>query len=1211
MTPEEYALYLQQQQQQQESLVGTSTVTPEQRTLDLNARNANPINLPDTLGGGEGSNLGGNILGGIGAFGGMAGDTLEQAAPGALGTIGGSALKGAATGAAFGPWGAVIGGAVGTVGGIIKNKQNNDAADALQTKRNQANILGDFQASLKANNMYEQGGDLNGITEFNGLGHNQGGIPIGQNAEVEDGETRGIGNTEDYIFSDKLKPKGSKSTFADESKKIEKKYTGMDNDRFAIESKDKELSKLMQLQETQKAEDFQKELVKLQQNNPEMFQQMMQQQAQQQQAAQQQQNPQAQQMQQQQMMQQQQQQNPQGLGLGPQDGRGQQINPQFVLGGNLNKYTNGGQINTTEEGLKTQLMQAVNKNDQKEAARIGKLLTDAGWDRRIARTQGDIDLANTQINRFQSINEESPEFAARFTTETLEKRKAGLESDLEKYETNRNQFQGGGQIDPPVKRKILDQKEYDLAKSQISKQYDVDLGDYLAGQITNRSTTGGGSLSSAKYRQLTEQYKKTNPIDYSGIALRTNKTPAPPPQMFGASGFDYGDKFYHSNSAAMSQYKNLLASGRQQDADALVLGYFDKSEKGSGTFSEATHGEGVGLGTTRAIRAGDLPDILSADAENKVSDLIPLLEGTQQLCRGGRVKKQTGGYINSGDDPYGQGRDLTRLRGDGAYRKNLLNEQQSLQSLSHLGNAPTINAPLSNINNVPLTSAEQNLDKRANDLTGLYTPQSINPFTNEVVTTNNAAPGEQLSERVVTDDAKLLTKGDTDRFKDFDYTQAPTTNLNFGRFATDPNRAYTKDRFANTLQSNLNISPEGTQNYLAQQGSQDAARLGQFYNTVANNPKMKSQLAEELYAQYGPNRQDGEPPEVWQYGAKKGQPMSAEDMVNEAIGNKNRAGIWHERSLKSRVGQSLLGVPENAPQRGFNLENPPVDINLPSNVPTGPTGDIPNYQGTVGSEGDPTKPFVGDYVTAGLSALPNIGAGIGSAFLGRNLEYDRARAEQADPNFVDPTRAIQESRDQYAGAKDQLRQASRGAGNYMSNLIGATASQSKAQAGIQSKYDNINAGIANQFEQFNAQQRQRVGLTNAQIAMQEQMDKTGLFQNALELGASGLGTGFGNYIQSKRDADMMNIAGGENYYYERFGPVGNQTPVRVTKAYGYETYKIPGKPTQYRDPNTGESITKTQATKRRNDYKKTEADAKKAKKKEEKKSTAEGGGSNQ
>jgi len=179
------------------------------------------------------------------------------------------------------------------------------------------------------------------------------------------------------------------------------------------------------------------------------------------------------------------------------------------------------------------------------------------------------------------------------------------------------------------------------------------------------------------------------------------------------------------------------------------------------------------------------------------------------------------------------------------------------------------------------------------------------------------------------------------------------------------------------------------------------------------------------------------------------------------------------------------------------------------------------------------------------------------------LKYERANAEKYNPDYVDPTRAIQETRNQYAGAKDLIRQNSGGAGSYLSNMLGATAGQSERESSIQAQYDNTNAGIYNQAASFNSQNKQQVNLANAQIGMQEVQDKIGLKQNAISNIASGVSQGIVNYQQSKRDADMMNIAGGENFYYKRVGPKWNQTPVKVFQGNGYSYYN---------DPNDGSVV---------------------------------------
>jgi hypothetical protein len=88
---------------------------------------------------------------------------------------------------------------------------------------------------------YQDGGEL---TEFNGLKHEQGGLPIGNIAEVEDGETR----YSDFIFSDSINY-DNKKTFAEQSKRINKKYELRPDDEFSKTSKERELNKLAETQE--------------------------------------------------------------------------------------------------------------------------------------------------------------------------------------------------------------------------------------------------------------------------------------------------------------------------------------------------------------------------------------------------------------------------------------------------------------------------------------------------------------------------------------------------------------------------------------------------------------------------------------------------------------------------------------------------------------------------------------------------------------------------------------------------------------------------------------------------------------------------------------------------------------------------------------------------------------------------------------------------
>jgi hypothetical protein len=94
--------------------------------------------------------------------------------------------------------------------------------------------------------MFAEGGELTeyqegGTHEANPLG----GIPVGNQALVEEGETR----WQDYIFSDRIKLPKKSTTFASKSKAIQKKYADRPYDKAAQEALDQEMSKLMQEQE--------------------------------------------------------------------------------------------------------------------------------------------------------------------------------------------------------------------------------------------------------------------------------------------------------------------------------------------------------------------------------------------------------------------------------------------------------------------------------------------------------------------------------------------------------------------------------------------------------------------------------------------------------------------------------------------------------------------------------------------------------------------------------------------------------------------------------------------------------------------------------------------------------------------------------------------------------------------------------------------------
>ncbi len=99
--------------------------------------------------------------------------------------------------------------------------------------------------------------DLAPLTEYTGFDHEDGGIPVGQEAEVEAGETR-FG---DYIFSNQLTLPGQKKTsFADKSKKIASKYKGREGDNYAAAAKSQELENLSYLNDMERIKEKKKEL---------------------------------------------------------------------------------------------------------------------------------------------------------------------------------------------------------------------------------------------------------------------------------------------------------------------------------------------------------------------------------------------------------------------------------------------------------------------------------------------------------------------------------------------------------------------------------------------------------------------------------------------------------------------------------------------------------------------------------------------------------------------------------------------------------------------------------------------------------------------------------------------------------------------------------------------------------------------------------------
>ena len=233
---------------------------------------------------------------GLSTFGPMAGELIQfipeeertginKGTSSAAKSAGKMALQGAAAGAMLGPIGAGVGAlAGGAVGLLSQNKINKEIrgenmaqeSDDARSRMNRLDILSSttnndpsmalaMGGSIYQNNiitpaflmkkrMLKNGGSLlDGkeivptvnplpLTKYkNGNTHENGGVAITPNIEVEKGETR----FEDYVFSNELKIPGSKMTFAQKSKQINAKYKKRENDDLALETKRREFADLM------------------------------------------------------------------------------------------------------------------------------------------------------------------------------------------------------------------------------------------------------------------------------------------------------------------------------------------------------------------------------------------------------------------------------------------------------------------------------------------------------------------------------------------------------------------------------------------------------------------------------------------------------------------------------------------------------------------------------------------------------------------------------------------------------------------------------------------------------------------------------------------------------------------------------------------------------------------------------------------------------
>lgn len=149
-------------------------------------------------------------------------------------------------GSAIGAAGDIMNLLTGRTGQRLNDFRTQQAEDNFANIK-EANKMSGYLDQSKVT--FAMGGDLQ---EFEGPVHEEGGIQLTPEAEVEGGETK-KGN---YIFSDRLKVPGKKrKSFADLSKEIKKKYTGKrPNEPIDIKAEERELATLQDMQETVRGE---------------------------------------------------------------------------------------------------------------------------------------------------------------------------------------------------------------------------------------------------------------------------------------------------------------------------------------------------------------------------------------------------------------------------------------------------------------------------------------------------------------------------------------------------------------------------------------------------------------------------------------------------------------------------------------------------------------------------------------------------------------------------------------------------------------------------------------------------------------------------------------------------------------------------------------------------------------------------------------------
>jgi len=272
----------------------------------------------------------------------------NYAGGGQVGSVMQGAMAGAGAGAALGPWG-MVGGAV--LGGAASFLQSNQQPQ--QTTQMNPQGLGSQAVSFAGGG--QMGGQTsNGMTTIGGYEHGEDGkqgTHINAQVIAEKGEE--IGDLEGQgkvIFTNQVKPKGSKITYADEVRKLKKKYSMRTADALSKTSFDKELAALFESQQNNpKAQKLQQEAQMKAQMEQQMSQEM--------------------QMQEQMQM--------QGQMGGQMEGQMQGQGPMMASGGGRMMYAGGGNPNTPVQHLLS-ILNLIGDDGSVSNDRVGSQITPNG-----------------------------------------------------------------------------------------------------------------------------------------------------------------------------------------------------------------------------------------------------------------------------------------------------------------------------------------------------------------------------------------------------------------------------------------------------------------------------------------------------------------------------------------------------------------------------------------------------------------------------------------------------------------------------------------------------------------------------------------------------------------------------------------------------------------------------------------------------------------